>query len=113
MQLSGKEQQRIGIASAVVNKPGVANDEPTGNSHDVLSEGILSLFREFNCVSVTVLMATYDIGLIARRYYRIFTLNQGKMSGGMANKIQLAHAREQAGKTAALIDGGEGESGKI
>ncbi|WMQ74691.1 MAG: Cell division ATP-binding protein FtsE [Sodalis sp.] len=78
VQLSGGEQQRIGIARAVVNKPAVLlADEPTGNLDDALSEGILRLFEEFNRVGVTVLMATHDTELIARRNYNIFTLNHG------------------------------------
>ena len=83
IQLSGGEQQRVGIARAVVNKPAVLlADEPTGNLDGELSEGILRLFEEFNRVGVTVLMATHDVGLIARRNYRTLTLSQGRMSGG-------------------------------
>ncbi|OTA17455.1 adhesion component ABC transporter ATP-binding protein [Xenorhabdus vietnamensis] len=83
IQLSGGEQQRIGIARAVVNKPTVLlADEPTGNLDGELSEGIMRLFEEFNRVGVTVLMATHDIALIERRSYRILTLNQGRMQGG-------------------------------
>ena len=84
IQLSGGEQQRVGIARAVVNKPAVLlADEPTGNLDGELSEGILRLFEEFNRVGVTVLMATHDVGLIARRNYRMLTLSQGRMSGGV------------------------------
>ncbi|MBW7981207.1 cell division ATP-binding protein FtsE [Enterobacillus tribolii] len=84
IQLSGGEQQRVGIARAVVNKPAVLlADEPTGNLDDELSESILRLFEEFNRVGVTVLMATHDTGLISRRHYRILTLSQGRMAGGM------------------------------
>ncbi|MCP1065666.1 cell division ATP-binding protein FtsE [Serratia symbiotica] len=82
-QLSGGEQQRVGIARAVVNRPIVLlADEPTGNLDDVLSESILRLFEEFNRVGVTVLMATHDTTLIARSNYPILTLNQGRMLGG-------------------------------
>jgi len=84
IQLSGGEQQRVGIARAVVNKPAVLlADEPTGNLDGELSEGILRLFEEFNRGGVTVLMATHDVGLIARRNYRTLTLSQGRMSGGV------------------------------
>ena len=95
IQLSGGEQQRVGIARAVVNKPAVLlADEPTGNLDDALSEGILRLFEEFNRVGVTVLMATHDTGLIARRNYRILTLSQGRMQGAltMANNAKPPRA---------------------
>lgn len=83
IQLSGGEQQRVGIARAVVNKPTVLlADEPTGNLDGELSEGIMRLFEEFNRVGVTVLMATHDMALIERRNYRILTLGQGRMVGG-------------------------------
>ncbi len=85
MQLSGGEQQRTGIARAVVNKPVVLlADEPTGNLDNTLSEGILRLFEEFNRVGVTVLIATHNTALIASRSYPILTLNQGRMAGGNA-----------------------------
>ncbi len=67
----------------MVNKPAVLlADEPTGNLDDALSEDILRLFEEFNRVGVTVLMATHDRALIARRNYRLMTLDQGRLHGG-------------------------------
>ncbi|OBU03881.1 cell division ATP-binding protein FtsE [Morganella psychrotolerans] len=84
VQLSGGEQQRVGVARAVVNKPRVLlADEPTGNLDSELSEGILRLFEEFNRAGVTVLMATHDIMLIERRNYRVLTLSQGRMTGDL------------------------------
>ncbi|WP_272667931.1 cell division ATP-binding protein FtsE [Providencia sp. PROV117] len=83
IQLSGGEQQRVGIARAVVNKPTILlADEPTGNLDGELSEGIMRLFEEFNRVGVTVLMATHDIALIERRNCRVLTLSEGRMLGG-------------------------------
>lgn len=61
-------------------------DEPTGNLDDALSEGILRLFEEFNRVGVTVLMATHDINLISRRSYRMLTLSDGHLHGGVGHE---------------------------
>lgn len=85
IQLSGGEQQRVGIARAVVNKPALLlADEPTGNLDDQLSLSILQLFEEFNRVGVTVLMATHDMRLVNDHNYRVLTLKQGHMSGEKA-----------------------------
>lgn len=80
MMLSGGEQQRVGIARAVVNKPPLLlADEPTGNLDPKLSMEIIRLFEEFNRVGVSVLIATHDLGLIARLRYRTLTLRDGRM----------------------------------
>lgn len=86
IQLSGGEQQRVGIARAVVNKPAVLlADEPTGNLDNTLSEGILRLFEEFNQVGVTVLMATHDTRLIARCHYPVLRLHEGRLHHGVTS----------------------------
>jgi len=78
--LSGGEQQRVGIARAVVNKPPLLlADEPTGNLDPELSKEIINVFEQFNDVGVSVLIATHDLGLIARMKNRTLTLKQGKM----------------------------------
>lgn len=78
--LSGGEQQRVGIARAVVNKPAVLlADEPTGNLDPALSADIMNLFREFNDVGVTVLIASHDIALIRSLDHRVLTLEQGQL----------------------------------
>jgi cell division transport system ATP-binding protein len=78
--LSGGEQQRVGIARAVVNKPPLLlADEPTGNLDPELSKDIMQVFEAFNQVGVSVLIATHDHGLVARMRYRTLTLKQGKM----------------------------------
>ena len=78
--LSGGEQQRVGIARAIVNKPAVIlADEPTGNLDPELSLEIVRLFEEFNSVGVAVIIATHDLGLIARMRYRTLTLKNGAM----------------------------------
>ncbi|MDP4527574.1 cell division ATP-binding protein FtsE [Alkalimonas delamerensis] len=78
--LSGGEQQRVGIARAVVNKPPLLlADEPTGNLDPELSKDIMRVFEAFNQVGVSVLVATHDHSLVARMRYRTLTLKQGKM----------------------------------
>jgi cell division transport system ATP-binding protein len=83
--LSGGEQQRVGIARAVVNKPPVLlADEPTGNLDPDLSREIMNLFEQFNQVGVTVLIATHDIDLISSMRYRRMVLEHGHlMSSGI------------------------------
>lgn len=78
VMLSGGEQQRVGIARAVVHKPQLLlADEPTGNLDPALSAEIMALFEEFNRVGVTVLVATHDLQLIGRMGYRILRLEDG------------------------------------
>ncbi|MGX9418633.1 cell division ATP-binding protein FtsE [Vibrio sp. RC27] len=81
-QLSGGEQQRVGIARAVVNRPTlVLADEPTGNLDPDLSNRILRLFEEFNRAGVSILLATHDRSLVnSRPQYRHLELNQGFFS---------------------------------
>ena len=77
--LSCGEQQRIGIARAVVSKPDILlADEPTGNLDPELSMEILRLFEAFHAVGVTVLIATHDLSLIAQMPYRMITLHNGE-----------------------------------
>ncbi len=80
--LSGGEQQRIGIARAVVNRPPLLlADEPTGNLDEELSDEIMDLFAQFNQVGVTVLIATHDQRQIRRLGKRVLELRQGEMVG--------------------------------
>ncbi|MFO8025126.1 cell division ATP-binding protein FtsE [Thiohalophilus sp.] len=79
--LSGGEQQRVGIARAVVNKPPLLlADEPTGNLDPALSREIMSIFEDFSQVGVTVLVASHDLALISSLPYRRLTLEQGRLS---------------------------------
>lgn len=78
--LSGGEQQRVGIARAVVNKPPlILADEPTGNLDPQLSEEIMGLFHDFSQVGVTVLVASHDLALISQLPHRMLTLKDGKL----------------------------------
>lgn len=83
VMLSTGEQQRVGIARAIVNKPQLLlADEPTGNLDPALSEEIMRLFMEFNRHGTTVLIASHDLNLISRMRNRILTLKGGRMVAG-------------------------------
>ena len=91
--LSGGEQQRVGIARAVVHRPPILlADEPTGNLDPELATEIMRLFAEFNQVGVTVLIASHDLGLIARLPYRMLTLRDGEMVRGVGDRQPEADA---------------------
>jgi cell division transport system ATP-binding protein len=78
--LSGGEQQRVGIARAVVSKPSLLlADEPTGNLDAELSDGIMDLFLDFHHHGVTVLIATHDQRSIARLNKRVLSLSHGEL----------------------------------
>ncbi|MCG8436120.1 MAG: cell division ATP-binding protein FtsE [Gammaproteobacteria bacterium] len=78
--LSGGEQQRIGIARAIVAKPPLLiADEPTGNLDPELSLEIMQLFERFNQFGVTVLIASHDHNLIARLGKRVINLKRGRL----------------------------------
>ena len=80
LALSGGEQQRVGIARAVVNKPPmIIADEPTGNLDPQLSKEIMFLFGQFQQVGVTVLIASHDISLITQLNYRVLKLDHGQL----------------------------------
>lgn len=83
-ELSCGEQQRVGIARAIVHKPAILlADEPTGNLDPDLSQEIMALFASFHEVGVTVFIATHALSLIAPLPYRILTLEQGRLVGGV------------------------------
>lgn len=80
IMLSTGEQQRVGIARAVVNKPPILlADEPTGNLDPELSLEIMQLFLEFNRVGVTVLIASHDHELICSLDKRVISLRNGRL----------------------------------
>jgi cell division transport system ATP-binding protein len=94
--LSGGEQQRIGIARAVVHRPPILlADEPTGNLDPELSRDVMQLFEQFNQVGVTVLIASHDIGLIARLPHRMLMLRDGELVKGVGISDE-ADSGEQA-----------------
>ena len=78
--LSGGEQQRVGIARAIVHKPALLlADEPTGNLDPDLSREIMELFARFNQYGATVLIASHDLDLIRQMGFPVIGLNKGKI----------------------------------
>ncbi len=78
--LSAGEQQRVGIARAIVTRPKLLiADEPTGNLDPDLSLEVMRIFRRFNEVGVTLLIASHDISLIDRMGCRRIALDEGRL----------------------------------
>ena len=78
--LSCGEQQRVGIARAIVTRPPIIlADEPTGNLDPKLSMEIMKLFEQFNQIGSTLLIATHDINLVNQLPYRVLTLKDGQL----------------------------------
>jgi len=82
LELSVGEQQRVGIARAVVSKPPLLiADEPTGNLDPDLSLEVMRLFRRFQDVGVTVVVATHDMHLVREFGQRVIVLENGHLQG--------------------------------
>ena len=80
VQLSAGEQQRVGIARAIVAKPPlVIADEPTGNLDPQLAAEIMALFALLTQTGTTVLVASHDLHLIQRMKKRVLVLDHGKL----------------------------------
>jgi cell division transport system ATP-binding protein len=78
--LSSGEQQRVGIARAIVSRPKLLiADEPTGNLDPDLSLEVMRIFRRFNEVGVTLLIASHDIALIDQLGCRRIPLANGAL----------------------------------
>jgi cell division transport system ATP-binding protein len=87
-ELSGGEQQRIAIARALVNEPQlVLADEPTGNLDPDLAVEVMNVFKRFNDIGVTVLVATHDVHLIERFGVRRIVVENGKVTSGAASEL--------------------------
>ncbi len=79
-QLSGGEQQRVGLARALVNSPDlIIADEPTGNVDPNMSYEIVSLLTEINKKGTTILMVTHDHNLVRDFNHRVIMLDGGKI----------------------------------
>jgi cell division transport system ATP-binding protein len=79
--LSGGEQQRLCIARAIVNRPAILlADEPTGNLDTAYASDIMQLFKSFNQVGVTVIIASHDEAMLMRLNPRLLKLNRGELA---------------------------------
>jgi cell division transport system ATP-binding protein len=90
LELSVGEQQRVGIARAIVGKPKmIIADEPTGNLDPALSLEVMGLFRRFNDVGVTVVIATHDLDVVKAWGLREITVAEGRVQGAGAEPLDL------------------------
>ena len=86
--LSGGEQQRVGIARAVVARPKILlADEPTGNLDSAISNEIMQLLMHFNASGVTVVFATHDKSLLDTYGFPRLTLEKGRLSADSESVI--------------------------
>lgn len=80
IMLSGGEQQRVGIARAVVNRPHLLlADEPTGNLDPELSADIMRLFMRLNETGTSIMIATHALELVEDLGYRRIALHDGRV----------------------------------
>ena len=79
-ELSGGEQQRVGLARALINNPKlIIADEPTGNVDPALSFEIVDLLSEINRHGTTVLMVTHEHSLVKHFHRRIVEIHNGRI----------------------------------
>lgn len=79
-ELSTGQQQRVGIARAVVHRPALLlADEPTGNLDPRLAAEIMGVFEDINRLGTSVLIASHDLGLVKRMRKRVLVLDHGQL----------------------------------
>ena len=80
LELSSGEQQRVGIARAVVGRPALlVADEPTGNLDPQLAAEVMQLFAALPAAGTSVLVASHDLALVKRMRQRVLVLHQGRL----------------------------------
>jgi cell division transport system ATP-binding protein len=88
LELSVGEQQRVGIARAVVSKPPLLiADEPTGNLDPDLAREVMRLFKRFQEVGVTVVVATHDVDLVRELGQREIIIENGQVHGATGDDL--------------------------
>jgi cell division transport system ATP-binding protein len=93
LELSVGEQQRVGIARAIVSKPPLLiADEPTGNLDAALAAEVMALFRRFNEVGVTVVIATHDLHLVRESGRREIVLDHGRLPADGTTSLPIIEA---------------------
>ena len=91
-ELSGGEKQRVGLARALVNNPGIIiADEPTGNIDPEMSYDIVNLLSNINKCGTTIIMVTHDVSLVKMFNYRVVELSNGVLRNDTDN---LTHTEE-------------------
>ena len=96
-QLSGGEQQRVGVARALINNPKlILADEPTGNLDEKNEKIVLDLFRQLHDQGTTVIVVTHD-ALVASCAQREIMLNHGVLVGEKWNDKNAHDAYVAAG----------------
>ncbi len=80
-ELSGGEQQRVGIARAIANNPKyLIADEPTGNLDPKTAESIMDLFELINERGTTIIMVTHDLKIVKQMNKRVISIEDGKIA---------------------------------
>ena len=88
-ELSGGEQQRVGLARALVNNPSmIIADEPTGNVDPAMSYEIVELLTEINRRGTTVLMVTHEHDLVKRFPRRVIEIQGGTVVGDTGSEVR-------------------------
>lgn len=93
MELSGGEQQRVGLARALVNNPAlIIADEPTGNVDPQMSHDIVELLSQINEKGTTILMVTHEHELVHQFDHRVITLEDGHIVSDTGRRGTAKHA---------------------
>lgn len=95
-ELSGGEQQRVGIARAIVNGPPVLlADEPTGNLDPATSLEIVQLLSRISERGTTVLISTHDQTIVNAMRRRVISLKQGELFADVDSGVYDSGVYEQ------------------